>query len=258
MARQRTKKAEGSGKPRSASKRFLEMAGQSEVFDGRFHVSRHPLIAHKLTYMRQQRHDISSREYANLMREIAMMLAYEASQALSLREFTPEPPDGSPPGTSSRLLRPGYVLGKEQKPILVGLVRSGLVMLEGVRLVIPSPYIGHLGIYTEKEEAYEFMVTMPADASQRDVVIVDAFVHSGVTACAAIHLVHGYGIPPERIKYLTLIVSPQGYARINQHSVAGKASFYCARIDQISDNEEWGRDFRDMNERLFRTKRKGI
>jgi len=131
-------------------------------------------------------------------------------------------------------------------------------MAEGVRSIIPSAYMGHIGVYYDlaTDSVIEFMVTMPNRIHDRPVLVIDPFIDSGITACAAIDIILEYGVLPENIHFLTLIISKQGYNKLNANSSSAGVTFYATRIDGHSDDEIWFDDFDNMNERLYRTTNK--
>lgn len=208
--------------------------------------SGHPLNIHKLTQLRQGKSLVSSRDYGRLMRELGMLMAYEATWDLKLKKRDAVPKTD---------IRAGWEIPEELEPAIVPIVRSGLVMADGMREIIPSPYMGHIGIYSDQilGEAYEFMVTMPEDAGDRLYLVVDPFIDTGTTACAAIRIIRQFGIPSERIRFVTLVISRRGLARVKADAEARQVAFYCVRADGDTDDEDWFKDFDDMNKRLYRT-----
>lgn len=211
------------------------------------HVSRHPLVLHKLSYLRQPREIVHSREYSRLIYELGMMLAYEASVDLKLVDIDTK---------RGPLRRPGRRLDSKDEPVIVPIVRSGLVLADGMRAVIPTRHMGHIGVYDDPETKMptEFMVTMPEDMTNRIIYIADLFVVRGETACRAIEIVNEYGVDFNKIIFVTLVISHFGYQRIINEAAIRGAKFYCARLDK--DGDKWLSDYGDVNSRLYGTPNK--
>lgn len=220
-----------------------------------FHASRHPLVIHKLSYLRQPRPYVSSRDYASLMRELGMLMAVEACATLRLEDRTSDE-SGIVKRFPRYFPKPRHVLPHASRPVIISVVRSGLVMAEGVREIVPTPYMGHIGVVIAPDQALPFIVTLPESTPGRVCLVVDPFVTSGTTAIAVLRLLIANGINAPNIRFLTLCMARAGHARLrNEMSIAG-VQFFCGRIDgqgEIAPKEDWIKDFGDMNERLFRT-----
>lgn len=221
-----------------------------------FKPSSHPLIEHKLTYLRQPEHYVNFREYSALIQEIGMMLAYEATRDIQLSKFDTEQQDR--PGG----LRPGRTVSQEHKPVIVPLVRSGLLLAEGIKLVVPTPYVGHLGLFNhpETDQPVEFMSTMPIVDSEtnkiplgdRYYIVADLFIDRGVTAKAAIEALRSYGVPYDCILFITLIISVEAQDLLRQDTGTSQVRYFSARLDTPDDRRLV--DYNDSNYRLFRTR----
>jgi uracil phosphoribosyltransferase len=215
-----------------------------EPMGGSFLVSKHPLVIHKLSYLRQPKDKLGERDYPALLKELGMLLAVEATANMPLTDIPPE--DG---------WLPRRALKGKNAPIIVAIVRSGLAMAEGAREIIPSLAMGHIGLFRDPDtgEMLEFIVTMPSDTEDRSVFIVDAFVDSGTTAIRAIQIANGYGIEPRNIRYICIYVSNVGYMNIQNDPLARKVKFHCAHVDGLNGAATMFTDFRDFNERLYQT-----
>ena len=200
----------------------------------RFHESKHPLVKHKLAFLRKPEREVGPKEYADLLRELGILLTVEATQDFPFLTFT------------------------GNWPVIIPMVRSGLVMAEGVRHILPSRYIGHIGLvyHHDSRQMVDFMVTLPPSLEERYCIIVDPFVVSGETAKTSIKILYDYGVAPERILFLTACMSRSGKAFLKGDKWAGKARFFCGHIDEAGD--EWIDSFKDLNHRLYGTRNRRL
>lgn len=216
---------------------------------GKFHEIRHPLVQHKLSYLRQRSAIVNFRDYESLIYELGLLLGYEASSQLELTDID----------LSRSITRDGEITewraGKriKTKPVIVPIVRSGLIMADAMRRIIPTPYMGHIGIFDDPNtlELQEFMVTMPPDYADRQFILTDLFIDRGKTASRAINILLEYGIAPSDIIFVALIISPEGRAEVLRTHEARDVNFYCARLD--IEEDRWLPDYQQTNVRLFRT-----
>src|SRR6267378_2152535 len=155
----------------------------------------HPLVQHKLSLMRKR--DTSTSKFRLLMREISLLLAYEATRDLALEEILIETP-----------LEPATVpvlAGK--KLCLVSILRAGNGILDGMLDLMPSVRVGHIGIYRQPRtlQAIEYYLKLPEDLPERDVILVDPMLATGNSAIAAIsRLVE---LKARSIKFVCLVVA---------------------------------------------------
>lgn len=202
------------------------------------------LVAHKLSYLRQPASIIHFRDYESLIYELGILLAYEASQGfLEVQERREWNGDEG---------KPGYHI--DPKPVIVPIVRSGLVLAQAMRSIIPTQYMGHIGIFTPKgsDERREFMVTMPFDRhDERQYFIADLFVDNGKTARRSLEILLELGVPPSQIAFVALIISSKGCDELVNASEFNDVRFICARLDDPDD--PWLGDYQQTNIRLFGT-----
>ena len=127
------------------------------------HILHHPLLQHKLTILRNK--DTSTKDFRELVSEIAMLMTYEATRDLPLEDVAVETPVA--PGTFKT------ISGK--KLAIVPILRAGLGMVDGVLKMIPAARVGHIGLFRDPEtlEPVKYYCKMPADIAERDVIIVD-------------------------------------------------------------------------------------
>src|SRR6201988_2924432 len=158
----------------------------------------HPLVQHKLALMR--RADTSTSKFRQLMREISLLLGYEATRDLALEEV-----DIDTPLEPARL---PVLAGK--KLCLVSILRAGNGFLDGMLDLVPSARVGHIGIYREPRtlHAVEYYLKLPEDLAERDAILVDPMLATGNSAVAAIsRLVE---LHARSVKFVCLVAAPEG------------------------------------------------
>ncbi|MCA8920508.1 MAG: uracil phosphoribosyltransferase [Planctomycetes bacterium] len=165
----------------------------------------HPLVQHKLTLMR--RSDTSTSEFRTLLREIALLLAYEVTRDLPLvyEEIqTPLAP-----------MRAPVLEGK--KIVVVSIMRAGNGLLDGILDILPAARVGHVGLYRDPKTlvAVEYYFKVPPNMRDRDVLLVDPMLATGHSAVAAVERVKQ--VNPKSIKFLCLLAAPEGIAHFNEH-----------------------------------------
>ena len=138
----------------------------------------HPLIQHKIGIIRRE--ETSSKEFREMISEIAMLMCYEATRDLKLQDVTIKTPICE-------------MVGKEltgKKLAVVPILRAGLGMVEGMLAMIPAAKVGHIGLYRDPEtlEPVEYYCKLPADSSERDIFVVDPMLATGGSAEAAIQM----------------------------------------------------------------------
>ena len=143
--------------------------------NGKVHVMDHPLVAHKLTILRDK--NTSVKDFRELVSEIGMLITYEATRDLPLTTCEVETP----------ICRTNAPTLKGKKFAVVPILRAGLGLVDGVLRMVPSARVGHLGMYRNEEtmEPVQYFCKMPRDISERDVLIVDPMLATGGSADAA-------------------------------------------------------------------------
>ena len=181
-------------------------------------VVRHPLIQHKLTILRDR--STPTKIFKELVDEIAMLMAYEATSELSLEETPVETPLER--GTGWR------VSGK--KLTLVPILRAGLGMVEGVLRLVPGARVGHIGLYRDHDtlEPVDYYFKIPGDVSEREFLILDPMLATGGSAVAAVASLKRAGA--SRIRFLCIVAAPEGVRRLA--SSHPDVTIYCASLDR--------------------------
>lgn len=162
----------------------------------------HPLVRHKLTLLRDR--TTPTKLFKELVDEIAMLMAYEATRDLVLESATVETPLESTTGWQVR--------GK--KLTLVPILRAGLGMVEGILRLIPSARVGHIGLYRDHDtlEPVDYYFKVPGDVSERDFLLLDPMLATGGSAAAAVTSLKRAGA--SRIRFLCLVAAPEGVQRL--------------------------------------------
>ena len=138
------------------------------------HVMDHPLIQHKISYIRRE--DVGTKEFREVISEIASLMCYEATRDLKLQDVTIKTPICE-------------MVGKEltgKKLAVVPILRAGLGMVDGMLSLIPAAKVGHIGLYRDPEtlEPVEYYCKLPADCSEREVFVVDPMLATGGSSAA--------------------------------------------------------------------------
>ena len=170
----------------------------------RTHVADHPLIAHKLTALRDENTD--SPTFRRLADELVTLLAYEAT-----RDVRTEPVEITTPVAPTTGVRLAY-----PKPLVVPILRAGLGMLDGMVRLLPTAEVGFLGMIRNEEtlEASTYATRMPEDLSGRQVYVLDPMLATGGTLAAAIHFLVDLGA--DDITAICLLSAPEGVARLER------------------------------------------
>lgn len=169
-----------------------------------FTVISHPLIQHKLTYMRSK--ETTTDNFRRLLREISQMLAYEVTRDLPTETITIDTPLAT--------IESPVISGK--KLCLVSILRAGNGMLDGMLDIVPTARIGHIGLYRDPEtlEPVEYYFKMPDDIGSRLVIVVDPMLATGNSAIAALSRLKESGA--SSIKYVCLLAAPEGLAALQR------------------------------------------
>jgi uracil phosphoribosyltransferase len=165
---------------------------------------RHPLVQHKITLLRDRR--TPTKIFKELVDEIAMLMAYEATSELSLDPVTVQTPLEQATGFQ--------VSGK--KLTLVPILRAGLGMVEGILRLVPSARVGHIGLYRDHDtlEPVDYYFKVPSDAAERDFFVLDPMLATGGSAVSAVSSLKRAG--GVRIRFLCLVAAPEGVRRLGK------------------------------------------
>lgn len=201
----------------------------------------HPLIQHKLTIMRDK--NTSSKDFRELVSEIAMLMCYEITRDLPTKDVEVETPICK---TMSKT-----IAGK--KLAIVPILRAGLGMVDGVIKMIPSARVGHIGLYRDEEThtPVEYYCKLPKDIAEREVIVVDPMLATGGSAIDAITQIKQRG--PKSIKFMGLIAAPEGIDALSK--AHPDVEIYCAALDEkLNENCYIVPGLGDAGDRIFGTK----
>ena len=201
----------------------------------------HPLIQHKLTLLRDK--GTGSKEFRELVNEIATLICYEASRDLPLEEVEIETPMG--PAVTKVL--------SGRKLAFVPILRAGMGMLDGVLALIPAAKVGHIGLYRDEETAtpVEYYCKLPSDIAERDVIVLDPMLATGGSAIDAVTMLKSKGC--NNIKLMNLVVAPEGVKHF--HEVHPDVDIYTAALDDcLNEHAYIVPGLGDAGDRIFGTK----
>lgn len=201
----------------------------------------HPLIQHKLSLIRNK--DTGSKEFRELVEELALLMGYEVTHDLPLVEVEIETPIGP---TTAKIIS-----GK--KVAIVPILRAGLGMVDGMLRLIPAAKVGHIGLYRDPEtlEPIEYYCKLPVDIGERDLIVVDPMLATGGSASAAITFLKKRGVG--NIKLVCLVAAPEGIERIRKDHP--DVNIFVAAVDKcLNDHGYIVPGLGDAGDRLFGTK----
>ena len=201
----------------------------------------HPLIQHKLSFIRSK--ETGAKDFRQLVEEVSMLMAYEATRDLATEEVEIETPICK---TKCQMLA-----GK--KMAVVPILRAGIGMVDGILNLIPAAKVGHIGLYRDEEtlQPVEYFCKLPQDISEREVIVVDPMLATGGSAADAIGLLKQRGAV--KIRLMCLISSPEGVEFVqNSHP---DVDIYVGSIDEkLNEKGYIVPGLGDAGDRLFGTK----
>jgi uracil phosphoribosyltransferase len=203
----------------------------------------HPLIQHKLTILRDR--ETSTRDFKQLVSEIAMLMAYEVT-----KDLVTEPVEIDTP---LERMTGRQVSGK--KLTLVPILRAGLGMVEGIAQLVPSARVGHIGLYRDHDtlKPVDYYFKIPSSEVERDFFVLDPMLATGGSAVAAVGALRDAGA--RRIRFLCVVAAPEGVRRmLDTHP---DVPLYAAALDrQLNDQGYILPGLGDAGDRLFGTRSK--
>ena len=210
---------------------------------GKFQVISHPLIQHKLSILR--RTTTSTKDFRELVNEIAMLMGYEVSRDLPLEDVEIETPITK---TTQKQLT-----GK--KLAIVPILRAGIGMVDGFLSLIPAAKVGHIGMYRDEEtlQPVEYLVKLPEDIDQRQIFVVDPMLATGGSAILAVDSLKKRGAGAANIKFVCLVAAPEGVKAL-QAAHPDIDVFTAALDEKLNDHGYIVPGLGDAGDRLFGTK----
>lgn len=179
----------------------------------------HPLVQHKVSLMRDK--NTGSKEFRELVYEISMFMCYEATRDLPLKDVQIQTPLGE-------LANSKIISGR--KLAFVPIMRAGLGMVDGALALVPTAKVGHVGIYRDKlhgNTAADYYCKLPFDISNREVIILDLMLATGVSAVKTVDIVKNAGA--KNIKFMCVLACPEGIKAL--HEAHPEVEIICGAID---------------------------
>lgn len=201
----------------------------------------HPLIQHKLTYIRDER--TNTKDFRELVDEVATLMAYEITRDVPLEKTTVK----TPVATVEAKVISGRMLG------LIPILRAGLGMVDGILKLLPAAKVGHIGLYRDPEtlQPVEYYAKLPTDVLERELIVIDPMLATGGSAIAAIQMLKNRGC--RQIKLMCLIAAPEGVKAMQE--AHPDVDIYTAAIDDyLNDHGYIIPGLGDAGDRLFGTK----
>ncbi len=200
----------------------------------------HPLIKHKITWMRKA--DTDKKMFRELLNEISTMLMYEASRDLPMRQVEVETP----------LMKTKAMLLEDNAVAIIPILRAGLGMTDILQDLLPIAKVGHIGLFRDEEtlEPVEYYKKLPKDISERHVYLVDPMLATGGSLSAAVDIIKKEN--PVSIKVLSIIAAPEGLERMEKDHP--DVAIYTAQVDEkLNEKGYILPGLGDAGDRLFGT-----
>ena len=208
---------------------------------GKVHVMDHPLVAHKMSILRDK--NTSVKDFREIVSEIGMLITYEATRDLPLTTKEIETP----------ICKATVPTLKGKKFAVVPILRAGLGLVDGVLQMVPGARVGHIGMFRDEEtlEPHTYFCKMPKDIAERDIMIVDPMLATGGSAEAAITEMKKRGC--KRIKLVVLLAAPEGIALIQEKHP--DVDIFCGAVDEkLNEHGYIVPGLGDAGDRIFGTK----
>lgn len=208
---------------------------------GKFQVISHPLIQHKLSILRRE--DTSTKDFRELVNEIAMLMGYEVSRDLPLEEVEIQTP----------IIKTVQKQLSGKKLAIVPILRAGIGMVDGFLSLVPAAKVGHIGMYRGEEtlEPVEYLVKLPEDIDQRQIFVMDPMLATGGSAILAVDSLKKRGAA--NIKFVCLVAAPEGVKKLQD--AHPDIDIYTASLDErLNENGYIVPGLGDAGDRLFGTK----
>ncbi|NMA69139.1 MAG: uracil phosphoribosyltransferase [Desulfitobacterium sp.] len=205
------------------------------------HILDHPLIQHKISLIRDK--NTGSKDFRELVEEVAMLMAYEVTRDFPLLEIEVETPVAT--------MKAKQIAGR--KVGLIPILRAGLGMVDGMLKLIPTAKVGHIGLYRDPEtlKPVEYYCKLPTDVQERELIVIDPMLATGGSAAAAITFLKERGA--KNIKLMCLIAAPEGIQVVK--SAHDDVDIFVAAVDSHLNEQGYIiPGLGDAGDRLFGTK----
>ena len=204
-------------------------------------ITNHPLIQHKLSILRDK--NTGTREFRQLIAELAMLECYEATRDLPLQPKLIQTPIG--PCNANELAG--------RKMAIIPILRAGLGMVDGILNLVPSAKVGHIGMFRDPEThaPVPYYCKLPHDVEERDVLVLDPMLATGGSAVDAINQVKTYN--PKSIRFLCIVAAPEGLQALQ--AAHPDVDIICAALDEkLNENAYIVPGLGDAGDRIFGTR----
>lgn len=201
----------------------------------------HPLIQHKIGYIRNQ--DTGTKDFRQTISEIAMLMCYEATRDLPLDDVEIETPICK---TTVKQL-------KGKKMAIIPILRAGLGMVDGFLELIPAAKVGHIGLYRDPEtvKPVEYYCKIPSDCAEREIYVVDPMLATGGSSVAAIQMLKEKGC--KNIHFMCIIAAPEGVKAMQE--AHPDVDMYIGALDEgLNEHSYIVPGLGDAGDRIFGTK----
>ena len=208
---------------------------------GKIVVIDHPLIQHKISHLRDEK--TASKEFRELVSEIAMLMCYEATRDLPLKEVNTQTPVA--------LAKSKVLAGK--KLAFVPILRAGLGMVDGVLALVPTARVGHIGLYRDPDTLMpvEYYCKLPSDIEEREVIVLDPMLATGGSAIDAVTQIKKRN--PKSIKFMGLIAAPEGLDALSK-AHPDIDIYVAAKDERLNEHGYIVPGLGDAGDRIFGTK----
>ncbi len=218
----------------------VRLRAEKEDVVSTLHIINHPLVTHKLSIMRDR--NTGSKDFRELLDEIAMLMGYELTRDLPLEMVEIETPLCK--------MQAGHIAGR--KLAIVPILRAGLGMVDGLRRLIPVAKVGHIGLYRDPDthKPVEYYCKLPHDVDQRLVILVDPMLATGGSAVDALTKLKEHGCT--HIRFLCLVAAPEGVKAVQE--AHPDVDIYTAALDEcLNDHAYIVPGLGDAGDRIFGT-----
>ena len=219
---------------------YLEQKPKGETKMSQLHIVDHPLITHKLSIMRNKK--TGSKDFRELLDEIAMLMGYELTRDLPLEDIVIETP-------LTKMVAK-RVSGK--KLAIVPILRAGLGMVDGLQRLVPVAKVGHIGLYRDPKThlPVEYYCKLPFDIEDRIVILVDPMLATGGSAVDALTMLKNKGC--KNIRFMCLVAAPEGVKKVQE--AHPDIDIYTAALDEcLNEHDYIVPGLGDAGDRIFGT-----